>query len=298
MLNSTHPSSKRCGPSGLDASPRGDPPGFLEVTVGTVAWSLLVACFLASCGGGSSGGGEATVTGTTVRTTLKSSRTGVTYPIYIYLPVDYDTSQGSFPAIYALDGDLRFAAMSNVLAAEKSKVILVAIGHDDLRGEDYLMPGAEAYYGFITQDVIPFVEAKYRVRADRRGLAGHSLGGLFVGFALFMDRLKGSYFYGFISQDGSLVECLNNSCPSRVASTINTMWSMEQQVYDSGNPLPVGLVVSGATCCAYELASDFYDRVVSRGYQGLNAKKLLPYMEDHIGMFAPSFRDSVRFLFP
>ncbi|HEU0199353.1 MAG TPA: hypothetical protein VFR86_02860, partial [Burkholderiaceae bacterium] len=88
------------------------------------------------------------------------------------------------------------------------------------------------------------------------------------------------------------------SCNSRVASTVNAVWSMEQQVHDSGDPLPVSLVVSGATCCAYELASDFYDRVVSRNYQGLNAKKLPPYTEDHIGMFAPSFRDSVRFLFP
>jgi predicted alpha/beta superfamily hydrolase len=45
--------------------------------------------------------------------------------------------------------------------------------------------GAPQFLQVICEEVIPFVEANYRVRPDDRGLAGYSYGGLFGLYALF-----------------------------------------------------------------------------------------------------------------
>src|SRR5260370_26255003 len=99
--------------------------------------------------------------------------------------------------------------------------------------------------------------------ADNRTLAGHSLGCLFVGLALCMDRPGGRYFSNFISQDGSF------GLPWVDQATVG---AMELGMFDSSNgELPVTLIMSGAA--NYRLMSDLYDKIVSRGYRDLHAVK-------------------------
>jgi predicted alpha/beta superfamily hydrolase len=45
--------------------------------------------------------------------------------------------------------------------------------------------GAERFLAFITDELVPFIEAKYHVAADDRALGGYSYGGLFTLYALF-----------------------------------------------------------------------------------------------------------------
>ena len=49
-----------------------------------------------------------------------------------------------------------------------------------MRTRDYNLPGAYTYYKFLTPDLIPYIEAKYKVAADQRTLEGHSFGGMFA----------------------------------------------------------------------------------------------------------------------
>lgn len=265
--------------------------------------AAFVMCALVSCGGGgdgSSGGSTRPppfttppATGQTATLNISSAQVGTQYTIYTWVPADYASGQGSYPVIYALDGNDNFFRMANVLSDNQIKAILVAIGRGDRRATDYLLPGARNYYNFITLELIPFIEAEYRARSDNRTIAGHSYGGLFVGLALFMDRLGGRYFKNFVSQDGTF--------SVNAAATAD----LEQQTFDnSGGQLPVTLIMSGAPCCYYADMSSFYDKLMNRNYQGLDAHRLPPYAEGqtynegHIAMIMPSFADSMRILFP
>jgi enterochelin esterase-like enzyme len=252
-------------------------------TVGTSCLLALLASI--GCGGGG-GGNDDGKHGQIVKASIRSGQIRAGYELYVYLPPSYAASQDTYPVIYALDGQNNITAMKSALQAEAIEAVVVGIGREDRRDIDYLMPGASKYYAFITLELIPYVESHFRVQSVNRTIAGHSYGGLFVGLALFMDRVGGQYFSNFVSQDGSFwVD------PPRTAA-------MEQRMFDESNgQLPVTLIMSGAQCCNYSVEASMYDQILSRGYQGLHAYEL-SYRLDHIGMLKPSFQDSMRILFP
>ena len=49
--------------------------------------------------------------------------------------------------------------------------------------------GADSFYQFVTQEVIPLVEADYPIDSANRTLMGHSWGGVFGLYSLFRDPL-------------------------------------------------------------------------------------------------------------
>lgn len=147
---------------------------------------------------------------------LKSSVNGETYPVNIALPGSYFYSEKTYPVVYMLDAYSSFGIvteMARLLASDKSipEIIIVGIsskgGSKEFiynRSRDYTpsqipqekLPGAyrsqipvsgggEKFFGFIKEELIPFVESKYRANSSDRTLAGHSLGGLFVFYSLF-----------------------------------------------------------------------------------------------------------------
>ena len=108
----------------------------------------------------------------------------------IYLPFDYESSHRFYPAVYLLHGYtdndtgwLQFGE-AHLIADE-------AINNRTIPPMLLIMPdggvsfyinnhdGAVRYDDFFTQEFIPFIESKYRVRAERqyRGIAGLSMGG-------------------------------------------------------------------------------------------------------------------------
>lgn len=134
------------------------------------------------------------------------SAAGADYLIYIAWPKD-PPPPGGYPILYLLDGTESFgiaAEFENQLGAYSGMApgIVVGIGYpgDSRRQLDYtptvpegtemLRPmtakgGAEAFLDFVADTVIPGVEAGKPVDADRRTIAGYSLGGLFTLQALF-----------------------------------------------------------------------------------------------------------------
>jgi predicted alpha/beta superfamily hydrolase len=68
---------------------------------------------------------------------------------------------------------------------------------------DYLLPGAAAYFGFFTEELIPAMEAQYSIDPARRSLVGYSDSGVFVVLARFMENPKHRYFSGVLASDGA-----------------------------------------------------------------------------------------------
>ena len=61
--------------------------------------------------------------------------------------------------------------------------------------------GAARFLAFITDELVPFIEAQYRVAADDRALGGYSYGGLFTLYALFE---KPGFFQRYFAGSPSL----------------------------------------------------------------------------------------------
>jgi predicted alpha/beta superfamily hydrolase len=127
---------------------------------------------------------------------------------FVHLPDEYEGHPlKRYPVIYVLDGysqSLHTAATAAVLsrAGVFAETIVVGIPNQGNEGRqrDYTPPGmlqdaeapdspqgaADAFLGFLRQELIPAIEGKFRASGVRI-LAGNSRGGLFVVYALMVD---------------------------------------------------------------------------------------------------------------
>ncbi len=138
--------------------------------------------------------------------TLYSSNTEQEYKIYIHLPMSYSRSDTTYPVIYGLDADIGFGMSSEVCKLlshrkEMPEVILVGIAYGaypgqegNNRGRDYsptavaespASGGAESFFKFIRDELIPVIDSNYRTNPIDRTLSGASFGGLFSLYVLF-----------------------------------------------------------------------------------------------------------------
>lgn len=125
-------------------------------------------------------------------------------PLTLYLPPGYDSSTGSFPVLYAHDGQNLFdpdsmwgswkldTAIETELADGKIQPLIVVGIHntsarmdeytpvDDLYNGQTVGGKADAYYQLITSTIMPDIAKRYRVKTDPANTwtMGSSLGGL------------------------------------------------------------------------------------------------------------------------
>jgi enterochelin esterase-like enzyme len=231
---------------------------------------------------------------------ITSARTGATYPLEIYLPASYDGgSVAAYPVIYAMDGDAvfnapgtRFENFERILEQRHAQAILVGIGGTARREQDYLLPGARAYHDFLTQELVPFIEARYRADAHKRMLTGLSWSGSMTGLALFMEAASGTLtFSHFLAFEASFdsQEAENNA--------------LEQRMFDAwgrNKPLPATLVLTRCDSprdCNFGNVNDMYKRLRSRGYPQFVMTETT-YIQTHPGTDVASFADVAARLFP
>ncbi len=158
-------------------------------------------------------------------------------PCAVYLPAGYDATERRYPVLYLLHGGggdylewLFKGYVDNVLDAlfaqseGKEMVVVMPEGHlvpaeERLRARAAQAPGAgsvppgfrvnfsDRHVRYLVDDVLPYVEGKYRIAADQRVIAGLSMGsaqslnvamahpdlfqalGVFSGGALLLDRV-------------------------------------------------------------------------------------------------------------
>lgn len=145
---------------------------------------------------------------------ITSAANGILYPIYVSLPGSYNSTTQTFPVVFMLDAYSSFSTMSQMVKMlaynnELPELIIVGISSEgsseefyynrmrdytpsELTGEEdkKIFPvsgGGEKFLKFIKEELVPFVEAKYRIKKEEKVLVGHSLGGLFVFYALFSE---------------------------------------------------------------------------------------------------------------
>jgi uncharacterized protein len=163
--------------------------------------------------------------------TLSSALTQSDYHIYVALPASYalgDTT--TYPVVYLLDGNFVFAMMvqasrmMRILSEEVREAVFVGIGYPvesyndvlvrrfmdqtptrvelseeqfaNVLGQPVRTGGGQTFLRALSDEIIPFVEASYRVGPERM-LVGFSLSSMFGAYVLFHEpQLFESYLIG------------------------------------------------------------------------------------------------------
>ncbi len=138
------------------------------------------------------------------------------YQLYISLPRDYDKQTVSYPIVYVLDADYCFALVHQIVRFlsdrdEVSPLIVVGVAYPGVaqeksgpihklsRTRDYTPThmdkggygeefqkqsgGGGRFLRCFEQELIPYIESKFRVKHDRT-IVGYSFGGLFGCFSM------------------------------------------------------------------------------------------------------------------
>ncbi|WP_158623907.1 alpha/beta hydrolase [Corallococcus llansteffanensis] len=140
------------------------------------------------------------------RTTLTSKVLGEERPLMVHLPRDYAASPDTrYPVLYVLDAETHFAHLASVVeflgwTRHIPEMIVIGVPNTRDRTHDLTPPfskaervddgrllsevsptagGADTFLRFLTEELAPVVEARYRTQPYRI-LVGHSFGGLFA----------------------------------------------------------------------------------------------------------------------
>jgi predicted alpha/beta superfamily hydrolase len=137
-----------------------------------------------------------------------SAQTGTAYRIYVDAP-DPSRTPGPWPAVLLMDGDFLFdIAVKACRQLEKSGGIpptaVIGVGYGanfgepgNFRGRDYtptasadeaMSGGAARFHDYLSGSLWPELSRRYPLREKGRAIAGHSVGSLFVLYALFQRK--------------------------------------------------------------------------------------------------------------
>jgi hypothetical protein len=118
-------------------------------------------------------------------------------PLWVYTPPGYDGSDARYPSVYAIQGltgqlDMwrnrspfrrNFPELADDLFAHEEAPPVIVVWVDcwtSLGGSQFLdSPGTGNYLTYLCDEIVPFVDERYRTIADRdhRGIQGKSSGG-------------------------------------------------------------------------------------------------------------------------
>lgn len=141
------------------------------------------------------------------RTEIFHSTANGDYKVTIYTP-NKPIPKGGWPIIYLLDGDSYFLTASDIIKSQAcercilQEGIIVAIDYLNQTRRDFdFLPkpdhfvfetlpnnqinlsgkygGADAFYDFLTKELKPEMEKRYKINLKQQAIFGHSYGGLF-----------------------------------------------------------------------------------------------------------------------
>ena len=132
--------------------------------------------------------------------TIKSAVLAEDREILVHLPENYDKSNMTYPVLYRLDGNvyqlLETVSIVNRLTYVDEitpELIIVSIVNIDRNSNMWpvntkyypepAIPGAGRFLSFIGEELIPYIDSKFRTKGERT-ICGQSLSGMFVLYAL------------------------------------------------------------------------------------------------------------------
>ena len=222
------------------------------------------------------------------------------YELFVYIPPVYDSNTPKNQLIIGLDADFNFKEIANIIS-EKSRngtippCIYVGIGNSKNRNRDYTptafkhgIGGAQKFYQFITDELIPELESRYKIdTANTKTLIGHSFGGLFTQFAMFQNR-KSNPFNKFISV----------GCSYWFDSGL--IFEYEQKYADTHTNLPVkffngmGTLEGGVSLASFE---EMNERLKNRAYAGFESEATFIKKHGHTGSAILGFKKGLDYVF-
>ena len=234
---------------------------------------------------------------------ITSSVNDKTYHLDIKLPRSYHSAEENFPIVVLTDSDYSFPLVSSISRRiELEEFILVGISYshgDDAavsRTRDYTPTnspneprghseesrlasgGADNYITFIQNDVIPYLQKKFRVDMDRRIFVGQSFGGL---LASYMAVTRPDVFDYYLIGSPSL--WYDEGCIYRFE---------EEYFTNRGDSLTTNLFFAiGEKETKSNMVTEMYDfvkKLESRNYKGLSMEAITLHEEDHLTVF-PNF---------
>jgi hypothetical protein len=255
----------------------------------SIAAMAFLALALVGCGGGDGGPAREGALDTKIITSRVS---GSAYLLNIYLPPASAGPRDSLPVVYVLDGESWFATLVDIVESSRTRIIIVGIDSSGQRDQDFVPPnsctpgggGHVAYFDFIRQELIPYIEGAIGGDPSQRALFGHSHGGSFVLYAMFSESPLEHSFKAYLASDSS-VACM---------STIAYGW--EQSYASAYGQLPVRLQVSYATLGNYTTNIEYATAVAQRNY-GQLAFVAQAYTGTHRGIVPQVLADGIAFAF-
>ena len=243
------------------------------------------------------------IAGTEVHTIISSIVAGQEYTLHVHLPRFYSDSSRTFPAVYVLDGQWDFPlvnALHGQLYYDGFVPGLIIIGItwggknpkvDSLRARDYTpshndqIPqsgGAAKFYSFVKQELIPFIEKKFRVSKTDRVLMGSSFGGLFTLYAMVQE---------------------NQLFNRYIAASPATLWNRaafykdEKAYSDKFSRLPARLYVVAGEYEYVPGLNELVDRLKSRKYEGFHMESKVLENTGHSGSKTEGFSRGLQYVF-
>jgi len=255
-------------------------------------WLLLAGCTAPA------------ITGDEETLPFESANTGQTYDILVRTPPGYDPGDpDGYALVLQLDATMKTKALTQYRytagwtssyegGGEVPEAIVVGIGHtEEGLGEgrmvDFVPPsetedpyfpdqGAPAFYAMLRDELLPWLEDGWAVTADPadRVLFGHSLGGLFVVYAVLLYEPGGDDFLGnFVAFDPSV---WTSGCG---------IFGTEEEAADRLDDLPLDLYigVGGANTAGFVAEALAYsEQLESREYPGLRLHTEVLEGRDHM----------------
>lgn len=181
----------------------------------------IVALALCSCAAGPRFTGLQGFSETHYESVL-SINTGHRYHVFVRVPESYgDSPTQHYPTVYILDGGAMFPKLAGFyhylrLGEEIPEMFVVGISYGsdrfvegNYRASDFTAPApdrdfwgdAPKFQSFLSDELMPLLEQRYRMRDDRRVLFGQSLGAQFV---LYSALAEPASFYGRIASNPAL----------------------------------------------------------------------------------------------
>ncbi|WP_439519377.1 alpha/beta hydrolase [Hydrogenophaga sp.] len=253
---------------------------------------MLTVFLLAGCGGGGGDGDAPAREGSLESRIIRSSATRTDYPLNIYLPPASAGPLSGLPVLYVLDGESWFDTLVGMAESTRQRVIIVGIGTAGQRARDFVPGnsctpnggGNAAYFNFIRQELIPYVEGNFGGDPDQRALFGHSHGGSFVLYAMFSQTPGQHSFKAYLASESSI------SCMS------TTAFAWERDYAAAQSALPVRLHLSYASQGNYTSNLDYAAAITQRNYAHLVFVGR-SYSGTHNGIVPQVLTDALGFAF-